>query len=52
MIWCIEGRDGMVNSVNPDQTAPMGAVWSGFTLFDQTCPIINGNMVIQPALYM
>ena len=23
------------NSVDPDQTAPTGAVWSGFTLFDQ-----------------
>ena len=21
------------NSVDPEQTAPMGAVWSGFTLF-------------------
>ena len=24
---------GMANSVDPDQTAPSGAVWSGFTLF-------------------
>ena len=28
--------DGMVNSVVPDQTAPL-AVWSGSTLFAQTC---------------
>ena len=25
----------MANSVDPDQTAPVGAVWSGFTLFAQ-----------------
>ena len=25
--------DGMANSVGPDQTAPLGAVWSGSTLF-------------------
>ena len=24
---------GIANSVDPDQTAPSGAVWSGFTLF-------------------
>ena len=28
--------DGMVNSVNPDQTAPLGAVWSESALFAQT----------------
>ena len=22
-----------INSVDPDQTAPVGAVWSGFTMF-------------------
>ena len=27
--------DGMANSVDPDQTAPVGAVWSGSTLFAQ-----------------
>ena len=27
--------DGMANSVHPDQTAPLGAVWSGSTLFAQ-----------------
>ena len=25
--------DGMANSVDPDQTAPVGAVWSGSALF-------------------
>ena len=25
--------DGMANSVDPDQTAPVGAVWSGSVLF-------------------
>ena len=29
--------DGMANSVDPDQTAPLGAVWSGSTLIAQTC---------------
>ena len=29
--------DGMANSVDPDQTPSVGAVWSGSTLFDQTC---------------
>ena len=26
-------NSGMANSVDPDQTAPEGAVWSGSTLF-------------------
>ena len=25
--------DGMANSVDPDQTGPLGAVWSGSALF-------------------
>ena len=29
--------DGMANCVDPDQTAPLGALWSGSTLFAQTC---------------
>ena len=29
--------DGMANSVDPYQTAPLGAVWSGSALFAQTC---------------
>ena len=29
------GADGMANSVDPDQTAPLGAVWSGSALFAQ-----------------
>ena len=32
---CPKGADGMANSVDPDQTAPVGAVWSGSTLFAQ-----------------
>ena len=28
--------DGMANSVDPDQTAPLEAVWSGSALFAQT----------------
>ena len=27
--------NGMANSVDPDQTAPLGAVWSGSALFAQ-----------------
>ena len=29
--------DGMANSVDPDQTAPLRAVWSGSALFAQIC---------------
>ena len=29
--------DGMANSVDPDQTGPVGAVWSGSALFAQIC---------------
>ena len=28
--------DGIANCVDPDQTAPLGAVWSGSALFAQT----------------
>ena len=28
--------DGMANSVDPDQTAPLGAVWDGSALFAKT----------------
>ena len=28
---------GIANSVDPDQTAPLGAVWSGSALLAQTC---------------
>ena len=27
--------DGMTNSIDPDQTAPLGAVWTGSALFAQ-----------------
>ena len=27
--------DGIANSVDPEQTAPLGAVWSGSALFAQ-----------------
>ena len=29
--------EGIANSVDPAQTAPLGAVWSGSALFAQTC---------------
>ena len=32
---CPNDADVMANSVDPDQTAPLGAVWSGSALFAQ-----------------
>ena len=32
---CPNDADGMANSADPDQTAPLGAVWSGSALFAQ-----------------
>ena len=31
----LKDADGIANSVDPDQTAPLGAVWSGSALFAQ-----------------
>ena len=36
-VMCPKGADGMANSVDPDQIAPLRAVWSGSTQFDETC---------------
>ena len=36
-VTCQNNADRMANSVDPDQTAPLGVVWSGSTLFAQTC---------------
>ena len=33
---CQKDADGIANSVDPGQTAPLGAVWSGSALFAQT----------------
>ena len=33
---CPKDADRIANSVNPDQAAPQGAVWSGSALFAQT----------------
>ena len=33
----------MANSVDPDQTAPSGAVWSGYALF--VCAILSENVM-------
>ena len=30
-------EEAIANSVDPDQTAPLGEVWSGSALFAQTC---------------
>ena len=35
--------DGIANSEDPEQTAPLGAVWSGSALFAQTCLSENFN---------
>ena len=32
-----KNAEGIANSVNPDQTAPLGTVWSGSALFAKTC---------------
>ena len=41
-----KGAEGIANSVDPDQTAPLGVVWSGSALFAQTCLSKNlgGNL--------
>ena len=36
-VMCPKDADGMANSEGPDQTTPLGAVWSGSTLFAQAC---------------
>ena len=41
--------DGMANSVDPDQTAPLGAVWSGSTLFAQTYLSENLGSLLYPS---
>ena len=33
--------EGTANSVDPDQTPPLEAVWSGSALFVQACPSEN-----------
>ena len=33
---CPKDAEGIANSVDPDQTAPLGAVWSESALFAQT----------------
>ena len=42
--------EGIANSVDPDQTAPLGAVWSGSALFAHTCLSENLRYVIIPTL--
>ena len=34
-----------LDSVDPDQTAPSGSVWSGSTLFSQTCLFLNFQII-------
>ena len=34
--FCPKDANGIANSEDPDQTGPLGAVWSGSALFDQT----------------
>ena len=35
-VFCQNSAKGIANSEDPDQTAPLGAVWSGSALFAQT----------------
>ena len=35
-LFCQNGANGIANSEDPDQTAPLGAVWSGSALFAET----------------
>ena len=35
-LFCQNGANGIANSEDPDQTAPLGAVWSGSALFATT----------------
>ena len=37
-IFCSKDANGIANSEDPDQTAPLGAVWSGSALFAKTYP--------------
>ena len=41
-----KGEDGMASSVDPDQTAPLEAVWSGSTPFAQTSLSENGTITV------
>ena len=34
---CPNNADSVAKSVDADQTAPLGAIWSASTLFAQTC---------------
>ena len=43
--------DGMANSVDPDQTAPLGAVWSGSALFAQAYLSENLGSLRYPTIW-
>ena len=49
-VMCPEDTDGMANSVDLDQIAPSGAVWSETTLFPQTCLPENLGSVLSGLL--
>ena len=40
-VMSLNDAEGIANSVVPDQTAPLGAVWSGSALFAQAYPSKN-----------
>ena len=42
--------DGMANSVDPDQTAPLGAIWSGSALFAQAYLLITRKYFLEVTL--
>ena len=49
-VMCPNVADGMENSVDPDQTAPLGAVWSGSALFAQAYLSENLGTLRKPDL--
>ena len=48
-----KNADGIANSVDPDQTAPPGAIWSGSIRFAQTYPSEDlGSLQYVSKVYM
>ena len=41
----IQKTDGVANSIDADQIAPSGVIWSGSTLFAHVCPNISGQFI-------
>ena len=48
-VMCPKDVDGMSNCVDPDQTAPIGAVWSGSKLFAPLGAVWSGSALFAQA---